>query len=80
MKFFEEKELETGEVERRKKEREAITKEMVREGKRRQREGRWKNITESKYNRWYECIKGKEVLGYFEKGWGERKWRRQGLD
>ncbi|KZC05506.1 hypothetical protein WN55_06989 [Dufourea novaeangliae] len=50
--------------------------EIVNRERRLQEEDRWKNIENSKYNKWYKMVKGRGIPGYLMKGWGEGRWQR----
>lgn len=38
----------------------------------RQKRERWEKIRQSRYNKWYERIKGEGAPGYSKKGWREK--------
>lgn len=44
--------------------------------KKRQKKERWKRTKSERFSRWYGRVKGKGILKYLEKGWGESRWKR----
>lgn len=40
-----------------------------------QRRERWERIKNSKFNVWYQRVKGKGVSGYLKKSWREETWQ-----
>jgi len=74
--FFGERGMSLEEVERgREGEGEWFTEIEGRE-RENQRTGRWEDIKESRYNKWYKEIKGAGIPEYLKKGWGESRVRR----
>ncbi|XP_024868138.1 golgin subfamily A member 6-like protein 6 [Temnothorax curvispinosus] len=44
--------------------------------KAKQKQERMEKIVESKYNRWYKCIRKDGIPGYLKKNWEEERWSR----
>lgn len=71
-KFFEDREEQIEQVERKREQGEARYEEWEKRDRQRERKiDKWKKIRESKYNRWYGVIKGEGVPGYLKKGGGK---------
>jgi len=50
--------------------------EIERSSREKEKEGRWEKIRNSRYNRWYQWVRGEGVPRYLCSGWGESRWRR----
>lgn len=75
-KFFEDRGIRVEKMERRCGAGELEYRELENRDRQRQEEERWKKIGDSKYSRWYGRMKGRGILGYLKKGWGESRWRK----
>lgn len=54
-------------------EEEGISDEIKKKELELQNRERWEKIKKSKYNKWYERIKGKRISGYLKKKWAEKR-------
>jgi hypothetical protein len=74
--FFEEREWDVREVERRRMKGDLWFGELTKRDREKQREERAQKIGSSKYCRWYGVIKTDDIPEYLKKDWGENRWRR----
>lgn len=77
--FFEDREWDMREVERRRREGKmwfGVIRELIRKNREKQREERIQKIGESRFCRWYRVIRMDGIPEYLKKGWGENRWRR----
>lgn len=72
--FIEKRNWELAEVERLREEVGMRGEELGEKERRRQREERWKRIRESRFNRWFEMVKGEDMPENLKKGWRENRW------
>lgn len=49
---------------------------MVARERRRQEEERWERIRSSRFNKWYNRVKGRGVPEYLKRDWKEERWKR----
>lgn len=73
VRYFEERGVEIGEVERRRREGEMDYGQVMRKDMDMDRKERWEKIREAKYNKWYGWVKGNGDTRIFEKGLGRGK-------
>lgn len=74
--FYEEKNWKIEEIERLREEGALRGEEVIARERRWQEDERWEKIRNSRFNRWYGRVKGREVPKYLMSNWGEERWQR----